>query len=319
MRASLPQRIRTRCRRLLARGSSRAPYRFLVRRWDGISDVDLAVRVLGTEFFANSLAPSPLPVSNLRRLVVLAPHQDDEVIGPGGSLILARNAGARIDLVFLTDGAPKAGRIKYAATPAEAVRVRFEEAGEVAGRLGAAVHRLDLSNTAFEPGLEHVNQLAKIIKDCAPEVILAPWLLDSPAKHRAVHHLLWAVSRVSGLPECELWGYQVHNTLYPNGYVEITDVAEEKRQLIELYRSQLESDLCYDHVTLGVNAWNAKLLRATRRAYVELFFAVPLRENVALVERFYFRDLRATYRDHPEVLPGMARFHHRMLRQSRSE
>ena len=37
-------------------------------------------------------------------IVVLAPHMDDEVIGPGGTIALHRQAGATVTHVFLTDG-----------------------------------------------------------------------------------------------------------------------------------------------------------------------------------------------------------------------
>ena len=37
-------------------------------------------------------------------IVVFAPHMDDEVIGPGGTIALHRQAGAIVTHVFLTDG-----------------------------------------------------------------------------------------------------------------------------------------------------------------------------------------------------------------------
>jgi LmbE family N-acetylglucosaminyl deacetylase len=37
-------------------------------------------------------------------IVVFAPHMDDEVIGPGGTIALHRRAGATVTHVFMTDG-----------------------------------------------------------------------------------------------------------------------------------------------------------------------------------------------------------------------
>ena len=38
------------------------------------------------------------------RIVVLAPHMDDEVFGCGGTIALAADAGARVTFVYVTDG-----------------------------------------------------------------------------------------------------------------------------------------------------------------------------------------------------------------------
>ncbi len=38
-------------------------------------------------------------------VVVLAPHMDDEVIGPGGAVLRHVEAGAAVTFVFMTDGA----------------------------------------------------------------------------------------------------------------------------------------------------------------------------------------------------------------------
>ena len=39
------------------------------------------------------------------RVLVVAPHMDDEVIGPGGTLALHREAGSAIGVVYVSDGA----------------------------------------------------------------------------------------------------------------------------------------------------------------------------------------------------------------------
>ena len=81
------RRLRSFVRDLLALRAQRGPYRFLVSKWDAIDDVNLAARVLGTEFFSSKLAPVPLDLENIGPVLVVAPHQDDEIIGAGGSLI----------------------------------------------------------------------------------------------------------------------------------------------------------------------------------------------------------------------------------------
>jgi N-acetylglucosamine malate deacetylase 1 len=303
----LLERLSAHTRRLLASRAEHGPYRFLVRRWDQISDIDLAVRVLDTEFFRPEIVPLELPVQGLRSILVLAPHQDDETIGAGGALLLASRAGVRIDVVYVTNGDIEAPA--YAASSKEAVDIRNAEAREVCERLGATMHHLDLSNVRPEPTPAHLDRLAQIVREVNPDVVMAPWLLDAPAKHRLVNHLLWLANRRAVLPECEVWGYQAHNTLFSNGYVDITPVAEEKRALLECFKSQNLHSTRYDHLVMGLAAWNARILNSTEPRYLELFFALPMKELLRLVERFYFTDLRTTYRSHAAVLPGMTELH----------
>ncbi|HET9530291.1 MAG TPA: PIG-L family deacetylase [Blastocatellia bacterium] len=302
------RRLRAVIRELLAARAEQGPYRFLVRRWDEISDIDLAVRVLGTEFFSSQMTPLPLPVEKLRSVLVIAPHQDDEVIGAGGTLLIASEAGVKIDVLYITDGAAK--NPPYASSSVDSIRIRNQEAEEACLKMGANMHRLDISNLNPEPTLNHLDRLAEIIHTLKPQVVMAPWVLDSPAKHRLVNHLLWLVHKRSGLPDFEVWGYQVHNTLYPNGYVDITGVAEKKLEILRCFKSQNQFGQCYDHLAMGMAAWNARFLeRSPDPRYVEVFFTLPVIELLRLIRSFYFNNLWATYRGDSRVIQGARAIH----------
>ena len=41
---------------------------------------------------------------HLNRIIAIAPHPDDELIGCGGFLISKKNEGAQIGIIYLTDG-----------------------------------------------------------------------------------------------------------------------------------------------------------------------------------------------------------------------
>jgi len=305
---SLYRRFRALMRETLLHRARRGPYRFLVRKWLGLADIDLAARVLACEPFAQELTPLPLPLEGLSSLLVLAPHQDDELIGAGGTLILAGRAGVPIHLLFVTDGIER--NPAFTSDHVEAGRIRDGEAAQVCERLGATRHHLGISNIEPAPTLADLDTLAALIHDIRPAAILAPWLLDSPAKHRMVNQLLWLAARCRPLPPAEVWGDQVQNTLIPNGFVEITSVAEEKRALLRLYRSQLEHNQRYDHLAMALSAWNSHFLpQAPLARFAEVFSTLPLEEHLRLVERFYFRDFHQTYRGNQSVIPGMTALH----------
>jgi LmbE family N-acetylglucosaminyl deacetylase len=292
------KRIHELLRRHITARRKSGPYRFLIRRWEGISDIDLAIGVLDSQFFDSDLVPQPLPVEQLRSILVLAPHQDDETIGAGGTLLLAKRAGVELHVLFVTDGRSK-GAVSYGETPEEVIRIRNREAAKVGSHLGAQIHHLGINNSRPLPGIADLDRLSKKIESLQPQVLLVPWLLDTP-KHRLVNHLLWLAQRRHALPNCEVWGYQVHNSLLPNGYVDITHVAEEKRKLLECYVSQNYHVKRYDHIAMGMAAWNCRFLPNYKAdpvaRYVEVFCALPIREHLKLVESFYLPDLDATYR-----------------------
>lgn len=296
--------------RLFGSREGYGPYRFIIRRWQEISDIDTAISVLETQFFDRHLVPVPLPIEQVRTILVLAPHQDDEIIGAGGALLLARKAGAEIHVLFLTDGRPKKATSE-GTTPEEVVQIRKSESTEVCKQLGAHMHCLDIDNVKLNPSLSDLDDLSRVIETTAPQVLLVPWLLDTP-KHRVANHLLWLANRRRPIPHCEVWGYQVHNSLLPNGYVDITDVVEEKTRLLQYYTSQIRHVRRYDHMAKGMAAWNCRFLPNYKAdpvaRYLEVFSALPLQEQLNLVESFYLPDLAATYRGLP-VAVGMQKIH----------
>lgn len=308
---SVLETIQLLIRQVFALRAKEGPYRFLVRQWRRVNDIDLALRVVQTQFFQEEMIPVSLPTTSVQSILVLAPHQDDEVIGAGGAMLIASRAGARIDIVYVTDGELIVPNAQI--SPYEMSEIRFSEAENVCARLKARMHRLGISNLQVRLSLEHVDRLAEIISALRPEIVLAPWILDSPVKHRMVNHLLYLAYKRACLSELEVWGYQVHNPLFPNGYVDITAVAEEKYDLLRLYQSQIKYLYRYDHMTMGMDAWNCRFLPSYKgdpiARYIEVFFTVPCGEFLELVERFYLRDLGKTYRNRRQLIRQFARLH----------
>ncbi len=300
--------LRTMVRETLALRAKQGPYRYLVRSWEQLDDLELAAAVMGTDFHAATLQPLPLPVANAKRLLVLAPHQDDETIGAGGTLRIAADAGVDLHIAFVTDGAQR--NPTYASSTVDGVAIRDAEAVAVCGLLGAHKHDLGIDNLAPRPTRDDIARLATLIRDLAPDAVMLPWLLDRPAKHRLVCHMLWLAARLETLPAFEVWGYQVHNALYPNSFVDITAVADAKRQLLACYPSQNEHTQRYDHLAMAMSAWNSRLLAdAPVARFVETFHTQPSDAFFAQLETLYFRDLKRTYRAHGPVLAAAISMH----------
>ena len=289
------KRIKKKVANFIATNSS---YHFLVRDWAEVSDMEVAVKLLGTEFFRNQLKPIELPLYEGQRILVIAPHQDDESIGAGGTLAKASKMGAKIKILFATDGSQN--NIGYSID--ESINIRNNEALKVCELIGADYEVLPVSNFRPKLNIDHIKELNKQVYDFRPDVVLVPWILDAPVKHRMVNHLLALSNELTKLPKTEIWGYQVHNTLYPNGYVDITNIIDKKHKMVGYYKSQNHNIQCYDHLSLGMSAWNSRFMPITKsngivdKKYAEVFFTLPSEDYFSLINQFYEKDMPNTYK-----------------------
>jgi LmbE family N-acetylglucosaminyl deacetylase len=119
------------------------------------------------------------------RVVVVAPHPDDEVLAAGGTMRRLARRGNAIVIVAVTDGEASHPR-SATVSRAELSKRRAAERAVALHRLGlgaSCVHRLGCSDggVARERGL--VERLATLLRGAA--VCLAPWEHDGHPDHDA--------------------------------------------------------------------------------------------------------------------------------------
>lgn len=287
--------------------SLEGPYRFYTRRLQEIDDINLVARVLGTDVFRGSLEPVPLPIERFATYLVLAPHQDDEAIGAGGLLCRLKKEGASAHVVFLTDGR----QVNHPGVTADAVvRQRHDEAEKALSMVDAHLHELGINNLTMAIDDTHVRGLSALIDDIDPEVILLPWLFDAPVKHRVASHLLYLAHQTAGIKAKEIWGYQVHSEIFPNGYVDITGEIDDKLRMIECHAGQMKNIQAYGHIARGMAAWNARHLKPdvgeVSERYLEMFFSLPTAAFLEYVETFYLPALNRVYKGDEALARRMA-------------
>lgn len=160
------------------------------------------------------------------RVLVLAPHPDDEVVGAGGTLALHLARGNSVLVVYMTDDEAAAGtRVREARALGAAVGL---DQAFLGGRDGAL---------APEPGL--VARVAELLTGHAPTQIFVPWPLDAHPDHRATARIL--AGALAAAPQCDaaVFGYEVWSCLpQPNCVFDITPVADRKLAMLAHYPSQ---------------------------------------------------------------------------------
>lgn len=260
------------------RNGTQTAYRFFLRDWF-VPDAEAAAAVMATARPSRALQPVIMEGPLAKRITVIAPHPDDEVIGPGGTLLRASDQGIKIDVIFLTEGS----------NDTQERKVRCAEAETVAAETGWEMHSLMLPLDETHISEQTVQAFVDALCECKPDVIFIPFLLDDNDDHRMASNLLLAASELnkSALAN-EVWAYQVYSPLPGNVLVPIGDRAEKKAELIRMYASQsVVRD--WAHYALGLNAFNTRFTqRDCQDPYIEAFFVLPLDDYLDLC-RLYER------------------------------
>jgi len=222
-----------------------------------------ATRFLRRIHRATHRMPEKLRAVTKQRVLVVAPHPDDEVIAVGGTLALHQRARSDVLTLFVTLDAP---------APDGSI-VRKGEA-ERAGRLLGYQHRFlgfpDGSVSLHEPGVARA--IADAIRSFRPDVVYCPFPGDHHRDHMSASACTGAAAAQAGY-DGEICCYEVWSNLWPNVGVDISSVVEKKREAIGCYASQL-AWLPYVDGALGLNRFRGLKLGV---AYAEALFACQAR------------------------------------------
>lgn len=200
-----------------------------------------------------SLLPGELPVigaPSATRVLVVAPHPDDETIGCGGTLALLADAGADVRVVVATDGEATIGSPH---TPEATAARRRREAVEACAILGVgAPVFLGLPDGGLvEHGAALASGIAAVHDAFDPQLVLTPWPLDRHPDHRRCAAVVGDVVDDA----TEVWGYEAHVPLTPTRTVDVSAVVERKRAAL---RAHVTAGLAMDlEATLGLNRWRS--------------------------------------------------------------
>ncbi len=215
------------------------------------------------------------------RVLVLAPHMDDETIGCGGAVARHVQAGGSVHVVFLTDGRHGSSKLQgltgeaRRAEEMKVVELRKEEARRALDKLGVgSVTFLDVEDGTLQDDRSVVPRLREVLQARRPQIVYVPCYLEQHPDHFAASRLLLEATRESGL-RFQCMAYEVWTPLFPNCLVRIDDVVELKKSALGEYRSQL-ADLDYLHTSLALNAYRSAGFSEHYGQYAEAYFAMPV-------------------------------------------
>lgn len=240
--------------RLLALSGIRAPVRLLLR--------------LGKQ----NLVPAVVNVPDVGRVLILAPHMDDETIGCGGAIQAHIKAGAVVQVVFITNGAQGFEAPELETLSAEQRRdIRRVECEKACAILGVSdIHYLNLPDGTSSADQAATDTLLGLFEQHAPELVYLPFLTDSHHDHFTCNLLFQAVCQRSAVAAGVLCScYEVWTPLHPNCIVDITPFMDSKMQALACYESQLKMNNYLSSVK-GLGAYRAIGNRS--QGYAEAFY-----------------------------------------------
>lgn len=254
----------------------RTAYRFFIKDWMSLTDLKNFADAVSSMRFTRNLESVKMVDPRAARILVIAPHPDDDLIGAGGTLITAIKGGAKVLSIYLSRGRK------------EEAELLTEEVQSLSYRMGYETRFLDHYSNQIPIDQDTVSLINRSLKEFKPEALFLPFFCDDHDDHRRASHLLWEVFKQQGIDKSlTIWAYQVYTALIPNVAVDITDIAEEKANAIRSLKSQSRTR-DWAHFTMGLNAFNSRFLPGSPKSqYVETFFVLPLNDYMALCARYF--------------------------------
>lgn len=170
------------------------------------------------------------------RLLVVAPHPDDETLAAGVLIQRVREAGGSVDVLLYTDGDnnPWPQRLlerRLRIGAAERAGWARRRRGEIARALqclgvpGDRLHALGwpdmgLARLLLQPGNGPVQRVAALVVELKPSLVVMPSLADRHPDHGTAH-VLTRLALALGRLEPLQWTYLVHASRLPDAAIEI--------------------------------------------------------------------------------------------------
>lgn len=175
------------------------------------------------------------------KVLVFAPHNDDEVLGVGGTIRRHVKDGDEVTVCEVTSGP------MYRTLQAEA-----KKAHALLGVAESIFLNLPVSELADRPKTELNDRIGKVIKKVEPQIVYIPFIGDMHLDHRYVTEAaLVAVRPINDCPVRKVYMYETlsetgwnlpygERNFTPNVWVDITEGIDEKIAAMRCYESQIK-------------------------------------------------------------------------------
>ena len=229
----------------------------------------------------------------MKKILVFAPHPDDDVIGCGGSIIKHIADGDEVRSIYLTSGE----RARSSHPIAVTAEVREAEARNVARHLGtSATYFLGFPDTYLTVNAIAVERIVKLLRDLNPDWVYVTHPDESHHDHLTASLLIDKALGIAARPTAEapaarpqrVLGYEVWTPIQrPNYIVGLThDLLKAKVAGVRLHRSQIDNRP-YDDLVEALARYRG--ITTSSMPYAEAFTVRLIREEVPCDDREWLK------------------------------
>lgn len=186
-----------------------------------------------------------------KKILIIAPHPDDEVICCGGLIMLAKKAKAKVFVLYGSIGSSR-----QLVTGKTDPKSRLNEAEE-ASRYGNFKYSIIFQGEEFMrldnvPQKKLIEEIEDKIAGFKPDIVCVPFRDSFDQDHRALYSA--SITALRPIPKNlrhqpniileveEPYSWTNRDTFKPNYYFDISEIFMEKIELLKCHKTQLRDD-----------------------------------------------------------------------------
>ena len=219
----------------------------------------------------------------MKKVIVIAPHADDETLGCGGTILKHISKGDMVCWVLVTSGKDKE---IFPTCDIERYKANIKAVNAKYGF--AEFFSLNLPVVRLDTIPEHTiyDSITEIIKAIEPQIVYIPNISDVHADHQIISKVMISCTKNFRFPYIESvfmyetisetdFSISTQSTAFvPNMFVEITDFMYDKIEIMNLYDTEIMPDPMPRsiHAIKGLNAYRgSRIGKMYAEAFMSLF------------------------------------------------
>ena len=183
----------------------------------------------------------------MKKILVVAPHPDDETLGCGGTILKHIKKGDEVHWLIVTKMSKKAGFSKF---EIDKKNKEIEEVGNLFGF--KKIHQFGFHTTLLDQVLrvDLVNKFSRLIKEEKFHTMYLPFRNDAHSDHKIVYDSAITCAKsfryksiksifiYETLSETE-YGFQPGVNFVPNLFVDISNFLKQKIKIMNSYKNEI--------------------------------------------------------------------------------
>lgn len=183
----------------------------------------------------------------MRKILIVAPHPDDETLGCGGTILKCRSEGRQVYWLICT------AFYRSGKTPASIAKRQkeIERVDSFYGFTGRFELGYDAASITYNDMSSLVEKISAIVRDIEPDAVFLPNRSDVHTDHQIIFNAAFSCTKNFNFPyieqvlmyetisETEFAPALPQEAFAPNVFIDVTPYFERKLEVMQVYRSEV--------------------------------------------------------------------------------